>query len=134
MNGVSGHVCAHYMLTGPGELPEDGEMNAMTGFEIRGWSPKMTSLIRPTASFQAIYVFMYTNKKKCNIIILAGTWHHVCDIHTRPAHKILMIVIFTKYVVLFTYNYFYHSIISIYKDRHEVTYFNQLFIEYISCL
>ena len=30
MNGVLGHLCAHIGYTGPGEPPEDGEMNEMT--------------------------------------------------------------------------------------------------------
>ena len=30
MNGVLGHLCAHIGLTGPGEPPEDGEINEMT--------------------------------------------------------------------------------------------------------
>ena len=30
MNEVLGHVCAQIGYTGPGEHPEDGEMNKMT--------------------------------------------------------------------------------------------------------
>ena len=30
MNGVLGHLCAHIGYTGPGEPPEDGEMNEIT--------------------------------------------------------------------------------------------------------
>ena len=30
MNGVLGHLCAHTGQAGPGEPPEDGEMNEMT--------------------------------------------------------------------------------------------------------
>ena len=30
MNGVLGHLCTHIGVTGPGEPPEDGEMNEMT--------------------------------------------------------------------------------------------------------
>ena len=30
MNGVLGHLCAHIGQIGPGEPPEDGEMNEMT--------------------------------------------------------------------------------------------------------
>ena len=30
MNGVLGYLCAHIGQTGPGEPPEDGEMNEMT--------------------------------------------------------------------------------------------------------
>ena len=30
MNRVLGHLCAHIGSTGPGEPPEDGEMNDMT--------------------------------------------------------------------------------------------------------
>ena len=30
MNGVLGHLCANIGYTGPGEPPEDGEMNEMT--------------------------------------------------------------------------------------------------------
>ena len=30
MNGVLGHICAHIGYTGPGEPPDDGEMNEMT--------------------------------------------------------------------------------------------------------
>ena len=44
--------------------------------------------------------------------------------------KILIIVIVMKYAALFTYNYF-TTHISIYQERHEVSYFNQLFIEKI---
>ena len=30
MNQALGHICAHIGLTGPGEHPEDGEMNELT--------------------------------------------------------------------------------------------------------
>ena len=32
MNRALGHICAHIGYTGPGEPPEDGEMNEMTLF------------------------------------------------------------------------------------------------------
>ena len=42
MNRALGHLCAHIGYTGPGESPEDGEMNEMTlssGHRIRNSSP-----------------------------------------------------------------------------------------------
>ena len=115
MDGVLGHLCAHIGWTGPGELPEDGEMNEMTlpsWHRIRNSSPGglMPSTL-PLGHGSSPQYWIFTNEQGRNICFFetwrakwglnprsptfqAGSFNH-CTRASRANSKIIIMILYT---------------------------------------
>ena len=92
INGGLGHLCAHIGLTGPGKLPEDGEMNEMalpSRHRILNLSPD--GLWPSTLSLGhggSPQYWIFTSERRRNFCF-SGTWRPECG--TNPRSQIFQL-------------------------------------------
>ena len=88
MNGVLGHLCAHIGSSGPGESPEDDEMNEMTlssRHRIRNSSPGgMRSSTLPLGHWGFPQYWIITSERGRNILFI---WNLKARVKLEPARS-----------------------------------------------